>query len=191
MTHVLRKILLHFYKACGWLFYPAKRELLDLTPDFARGYILPQRILNLNRARFIPWPVHLTSRVSGQVNAGRISTPGMSPGVYINGENGVQIGDNVYIGPGVRIISANHDPADFRRHLPAEPIRIGNNVWIGANAVILPGVSIGHNVIIGAGAIVTRPIPANSVAAGNPARVIRAKEPYQGETQARESQCSP
>ena len=53
------------------------------------------------------------------------------------------------------------------------PIRIGNNVWIGAHSVVLPGVTIGDNVVIGAGSIVTRDIPANTVAVGNPFRVMR------------------
>ena len=53
------------------------------------------------------------------------------------------------------------------------PIKIGNNVWIGANAVVLPGVSIGDNTVIGAGSVVTKKIPANVVAVGNPCRVLR------------------
>ena len=62
--------------------------------------------------------------------------------------------------------------------MDAPPIVIGNDVWIGANAVVLPGVTIGDNVIVGAGAVVTRDIPANVVAVGNPARVLRDKRPY-------------
>ena len=66
-------------------------------------------------------------------------------------------------------------PKGRRQHLGiASPVRIGNDVWIGGNVTILPGVSIGNNVVIAAGAVVNRDIPDNSLAAGVPARVIRA-----------------
>ena len=68
--------------------------------------------------------------------------------------------------------------SDFDIHLPSEPILIGDNVWIGSNSVILPGVKIGSNVVIGAGSIVTRSIPDNSIAFGNPCRVIKGENPY-------------
>ena len=55
----------------------------------------------------------------------------------------------------------------------AKPIKVGNNVWIGGNVVVLPGVTIGDNVVIGAGSIVTKDIPSNSVAVGNPCKVIK------------------
>jgi len=99
---------------------------------------------------------------------------------YVQARNGIEIGHNFRMGPGVGLISANHDHDDYDRHLPGKPIRIGNNVWIGMNSVIMPEVTIGDNVIIGAGSIVTTDIPSNSIAAGNPCRVIREKSPYRG-----------
>ena len=84
------------------------------------------------------------------------------------------------IAPGVKIISANHDQSDYYKLIKSRPIAIGSNVWIGANAVILPGITIGDNVIIGAGSIVTKSIPANSIAVGNPCRVIKSKSEYLG-----------
>ncbi|MCB5187695.1 sugar O-acetyltransferase [Methylobacillus caricis] len=138
-----------------------------------RGYWIFQRILNVNGARAIPWPVHFTSRVSGKITLGDMVSPGMMPGCYINAMAGIEFGSNVWIGPGSKIISANHDPADLECHLMTKPIRIGSNVWIGANAIILPNVEIGNNVIIGAGSVVTRDIPDCKVAVGNPARVIK------------------
>ncbi len=88
----------------------------------------------------------------------------------------VRIGDNVFIGPNVSIYTACHPlDAASRNTLVewAEPVNIGNNVWIGGSATILPGVTIGDNVVIGAGTVVTKDIPANVVAAGNPARIIK------------------
>ena len=88
----------------------------------------------------------------------------------------IYIGDYVMIGPNVTIATAGHpiDP-DLRQRVAQFniPVRIGNNVWIGANSVILPGVTIGDNSVIGAGSIVTKDIPANVVAVGNPCRVLR------------------
>ena len=91
----------------------------------------------------------------------------------------VTIGDDCFIGPGVSIYTACHstDPAERNSRMEwAEPVTVGNNVWIGGGAVILPGVTIGDNVTIGAGSVVTHDIPSNVVAAGNPCRVIRTLE---------------
>jgi maltose O-acetyltransferase len=88
----------------------------------------------------------------------------------------VDIGDNVLIGPAVQIYTAMHptSAAERRRGLEfAKPVAIGSDVWIGGGAIICPGVTIGDRTIIGAGAVVTRSIPPDVFAAGNPCRVIR------------------
>lgn len=88
----------------------------------------------------------------------------------------VTIGDDCFIGPNVSIYTACHstDPVERNtRQEWAEPVTIGNNVWIGGSVTIIPGVSIGDNVTIGAGSVVTRNIPSNSIAVGNPAKVIK------------------
>ncbi len=86
------------------------------------------------------------------------------------------VGDSVMFGPNVTVATAGHpiDP-DLRRRVAQYniPVHIGNNVWIGAGAVILPGVRIGDDSVIGAGSVVTRDIPAGVVAVGNPCRVLR------------------
>jgi len=85
----------------------------------------------------------------------------------------VSIGDNVMLGPRVGIYTAGHptDPAiRMSGQEFGQPITIGNNVWIGGNSVILPGVTIGDNAVIGAGSIVTKDVPGNSIAVGNPCR---------------------
>ena len=88
----------------------------------------------------------------------------------------VTFGDNVFIAPNCGFYTAGH-PLDVERRNKgleyAYPITVGNNVWIGANVSVLPGVSIGDNSVIGTGSVVTRSIPANVLAAGNPCRVIR------------------
>lgn len=88
----------------------------------------------------------------------------------------VTIGDNVMIAPNVSIYTAGHPIHPESRNSGYEygiPVSIGNNVWIGGNVVILPGVSIGDNVVIGAGSVVTKSVPDNVIAAGNPCRIIR------------------
>lgn len=90
--------------------------------------------------------------------------------------NTVHIGNDVMCAPYVQIYTAYH-PTDPTVRLSgrelAAPIRIGNNVWIGGGAIICPGVTIGDNTTIGAGSVVTKDIPANVVAVGNPCRVLR------------------
>jgi maltose O-acetyltransferase len=88
----------------------------------------------------------------------------------------IEIGADVQIGPHVQLLTPTHpiDP-DQRRDKweAAEPITIGDNVWLGGGVVVCPGVSIGADTVVGAGSVVTRDLPARVVAVGNPARVIR------------------
>lgn len=96
---------------------------------------------------------------------------------FINGCGGINIGNNCLFGPGLTIITANHNFQGSKNvrslgHLK-KPVFIGNNVWIGSNVIILPGVRIGDNCVIGAGSIVTKDIPANKVVVGNPAKIIK------------------
>ena len=96
--------------------------------------------------------------------------------VIILDVNKVTIGNNVLIAPNVGIYTAAHPlDCELRREGIefAKPITIGNDVWIGGNVVILPGVTIGDNTIIGAGSVVTKDIPANVVAVGNPCRIVK------------------
>lgn len=88
----------------------------------------------------------------------------------------VRIGNNAFIGPNVSIYTACHPlDAPTRNTFAewAEPVIIGDNVWIGGSVTILPGVTIGDNVVIGAGSVVCRDLPSDCVAAGNPAKVIK------------------
>lgn len=88
----------------------------------------------------------------------------------------VKFGDNVFVAPHCGFYTAGHPLDVVKRTAGLEyalPITIGNNVWIGAHVSVLPGVSIGDNTVIGAGSVVTKDIPANVLAYGNPCRVIR------------------
>lgn len=88
----------------------------------------------------------------------------------------VKIGDNVFIGPNVSIYTACHplDATDRNTGAEwAEPVSIGDSVWIGGGATVLPGVSVGDRSVVGAGSVVTRDVPADVLVAGNPARIIK------------------
>lgn len=88
----------------------------------------------------------------------------------------VTFGDNVFIAPNCGFYTAGHPLDSEQRNLGLEyayPITIGNNVWIGAHVIVLPGVTIGDEVVIGAGSVVNQNIPSRVIAAGNPCKVIR------------------
>ena len=112
----------------------------------------------------------------------------LGKGVFINegccfqDQGGIEIGDNALIGKQVVIATLNHDlnPEKRKNMLPA-PVKIGNNVWIGAHATILAGVTIGDNAVVAAGAVVTKDVPANTVVGGVPAKVIKEIEGNQGD----------
>ena len=139
----------------------------------AMGFM--QRILGFNRR--VPWPVHFTSLVTGYNKVVRPkghATPGWMPNCYIQAINGIIMGSNIYIGPGVKIISANHDILHLEAHKVSPPIIIEDNCWIGANSVILPGVHLGPHTIVGAGSVVTKSFgEGHCVIAGNPAKKIK------------------
>jgi len=104
----------------------------------------------------------------------------IGPYVTVYGHGGVEIGDDALISMKATILSSNHGIPDRSRHIrwePSEllPTKIGRDVWIGANAVILGGVTIGDGCVVAAGAVVTKDLPAYSVAMGVPAKVVRSR----------------
>lgn len=90
--------------------------------------------------------------------------------------NKVEFGENVFIGPNCGFYTSGH-PLDYETRNKgleyAKPIKVGDNVWIGGNVCVMPGVTIGNNVVIGAGSVVIRNIPSNVVAVGNPAKIVK------------------
>jgi acetyltransferase-like isoleucine patch superfamily enzyme len=145
---------------------------------------ITQRIFRVNSDS--PWPVHWTSVVSGPMNIKQKNWRpplGLNIGCYIQASNGIEVGNNVRVGPGVKIISADHDVNDYDKHIPANPIKIGDNVWLGANSVILPGVEIGDHTVVAAGAVVTRSFTkGNCILGGVPAKIVKKLPEYEGKS---------
>lgn len=181
----------------GLLFAPGdpvlkelKRKAHNLNLDYNRTYedevekraeILRQLVGNLGEGSFLQGPVTFHYGVHTSIGKGCF----INFNITIQDDASVEIGDHCNIGPNVTIVTPVHPmlPAERRLMLDengvpghfcfAKPVKIGHDCWIGANVVVCPGVTIGENCVIGAGSVVTKNIPADSFAAGNPCRVIR------------------
>jgi acetyltransferase-like isoleucine patch superfamily enzyme len=99
----------------------------------------------------------------------------INQGCTLNDVGGIEIGDDVLIGPRVSLITSGHplDPNHRRRQIVAAPIVIQRNVWLGAGAMVLQGVTVGEDSVVAAGAVVTRDVPSGTLVAGVPAQVVR------------------
>ena len=146
-------------------------------PCTAKGCIVGfnTQIINFTRVNickyaFLQDHVYLRAGMDGFITIGE--------GVAINsfakifGHGGVTVGNNAQIGPGALLTTTSHD-MENKMQTSFHPIRIGDWSWIGANATVLPGITIGEHCIIGAGSMVTKDIPSYSVAVGSPAKVIK------------------
>jgi acetyltransferase-like isoleucine patch superfamily enzyme len=173
------QLIKRYEKLFAWVrfFYP---RATSVPIQYLLYCFVPQKLFRINGR--VPWPVHFTSRVlyPERITVGDCCAPGLAGSCYIQARNGIIVGNNLWTGPGVGLISSNHDLNDYRRHVSSKPLTIGDNVWIGMNAVLLPGISVGSNVAIGANAVVTTDLPDNVIAVGNPCRVAKPKPPYQG-----------
>ena len=138
-----------------------------------------QRLLRVNGDA--PWPVHFTSRVLHpqriDVHPSVLPFLAQSGGLYVQALNGITLGEGTIIAPGAKLVSANHSLDDFAQWDAAPRLSIGRRCWIGANAVILPGVVLGDGVIVAAGSVVTRSFPGDCVIGGVPARVLKQRTP--------------
>lgn len=142
------------------------------SEDVKKKEILKEILGHCTDRVFIESPVHMS--YGNHVHLGDQFYANFN--LVIIDDMDVYIGNQVMIGPNVTICTTGHPVYPLYREMGAHyslPIHIGNKVWIGANSVVLPGVTIGDNSVIGAGSIVTRDIPANVVAVGNPCRVLR------------------
>lgn len=137
----------------------------------------------------------LLYRLRGDFSTEKLISMGMTVGENFNRLHGVildpghcwliTIGDNVTMAPRVHILCHDASTKQFLNYTKIGRVTIGNNVFIGAESVVLPGITIGDNVIIGANSTVTHDIPTNSVAVGSPARVISTLEEYLNKESAR------
>ncbi|MCI9215686.1 MAG: sugar O-acetyltransferase [Dorea sp.] len=138
-----------------------------------RGQLLKEMFAEIGEGCYVEPPLH--SNFGGyHVHFGK--------NVYANfnltlvDDTHIYVGDFTMFGPNVTIATAGHPICPELREKGLQynmPVHIGKNCWIGANAVVLPGITIGDNVVIGAGSVVTKDIPSNVVAVGNPCRVLR------------------
>jgi acetyltransferase-like isoleucine patch superfamily enzyme len=180
----MKKLLKNVYYFFAYLLF--KKELVDyIGVKNILIYFFFQRILRINS--HVKWQVHWSSIVSSPENI-KLKYwrpfPGYMPGCYIQAINGIEIGKNVRIGPGVKIVSASHDIYDFDIHTKEAPIIIGDNCWLSANSVILPGVELGEHIIVAAGAVVNKSFrEGNCILGGVPAKIIKKIDNYKGKVE--------
>lgn len=154
------------------------QEALRITAEMNNAYHTPEELANLfSELIGKPVPERFAIFPPFYTDCGKNITVGknvfINSGCHFQDQGGISIGDGTLIGHNVVLATLNHGISPDERHdlFPA-PIHIGKNVWIGANATVLPGVTIGDNAVIAAGAVVTKDVPANVVVGGIPAKGI-------------------
>lgn len=159
--------------------HEASQAALRVTGELNGGYHEPARVREL-LSELSGRPVDETVTVFPPFRADFGKNISFGKRIFINAgctfqdQGGIRIGDDCLIGHNVLLATLNHDLQPARRaDMHPAPIVIGRNVWIGANATVLPGVTIGDNAVIGAASVVTKDVPANAVVVGAPARVVR------------------
>jgi acetyltransferase-like isoleucine patch superfamily enzyme len=121
--------------------------------------------------RCTPAPVELGAMTEGELTIGdRVF---INQGTTIVAYKSISIGDDCRIGDYVGIYDTDHHPVEEGAEVRLAPVVVGRNVWIARGAIVLPGVSIGDHAVVGAGAVVSTDVPARTLVAGNPARVVR------------------
>lgn len=162
--------------------HATSQEALKVTGELNGGFHEPARVRELLAeltGREIDESVTLftpfTSDFGKNIHLGKRVF--LNAGCRFQDQGGLHIGDDCLIGHNTVIATLNHDLAPSRRgDLHPAPVVIGNNVWIGANVTILPGVTIGDDAVIAAASVVTKDVPARALVVGSPARVIRTVE---------------
>ena len=162
--------------------HEAAQEALKLTFELNGKYHTPEEIREIF-SRIIGKDVDKTFNIFPPFYTDCGKNIFIGKNVFINSgcrfqdQGGIKIGDGVLIGHNVVLATINHDIDPSKRSdMHLAPIVIGNNVWIGANATVLPGVTIGDGAIIAAGAVVTKDVPANVIVGGIPAKIIKTIE---------------
>ena len=164
------------------IFHKLAQEALQITSEINNKYNTPEQIVELF-SKLTGTQVDKTFRCFPPFYTDCGKNIKIGKNVFINAccrfqdQGGIEIGDGSLIGHNTTIATLNHDfNPDKRANLHPSPVKIGKNVWIGSDCTILPGIEIGDGAVIGAGSIVTKNVPANSIAVGSPARVIKQIE---------------
>ena len=164
------------------IFHKLAQEALQITSEINNKYNTPEQIVELF-SKLTGTQVDKSFRCFPPFYTDCGKNIKIGKNVFINAccrfqdQGGIEIGDGSLIGHNTTIATLNHDfNPDKRANLHPSPVKIGKNVWIGSDSTILPGVEIGDGAIIGAGSVVTKNVPANSIAVGSPARVIKQIE---------------
>lgn len=167
------------------MMHEVSQDALKLTADINGSYHTPEEIREIF-SKLIGSPVDETFGLFPPFYTDCGKNIHVGKNVFINSgcrfqdQGGIKIGDGVLIGHNVVLATLNHDIDPRKRStLHPAPIVIGNNVWIGANATVIPGVTIGDGAIIGAGAVVTQDVPSNVIVGGVPAKIIKKIESSQ------------
>ncbi|MGD9677339.1 MAG: acyltransferase [Vulcanibacillus sp.] len=177
-----KKLYIFFSKSIMRLVYDKEYLVGRWFDNNTKGWrwcwksLFMQKVIGYNRK--IPFPVSHRNIVGNHKNL--IFSPNdmnnfQNFGCYFQNYKGkISIGEGTYIAPNVGLITQNHDIKNLDKHEESQDIVIGENCWIGMNAMILPGVVLGNNTIVGAGTIVTKSYPnGHCVIAGNPGNIIR------------------
>ena len=164
------------------IFHKLAQEALQITSEINNKYNTPEQIVELF-SKLTGTQVDKSFRCFPPFYTDCGKNIKIGKNVFINAccrfqdQGGIEIGDGSLIGHNTTIATLNHDfNPDKRANLHPSPVKIGKNVWIGSDSTILPGVEIGDCAVIGAGSVVTKNVPANSIAVGSPARVIKQIE---------------
>jgi maltose O-acetyltransferase len=161
------------------LFYGMARHLPDSTVP--GGWLWRRLRYIICRPLFHNCGGNVNIERGAYIGAGRTISIGSNSNIGINAaiHRGTRIGSNVMMGPEVIIFTTNHRtssteiPMIDQGYEPTAPVTIGDDVWIGARAIILPGVTVASGSIVGAGAVVSRDVPERAIVVGNPARIVR------------------
>ncbi len=161
------------------MFHQLAQEALKITMEINNKYHTPAELVELF-SKLTGVDVDPSFRLFPPFYSDCGKNIRVGKNVFINAcckfqdQGGIRIGDNCLIGHNVTLATLNHDfNPDNRTAIYPKPVRIGNNVWIGSDSTILPGITIGDGAIIGAGSVVTKDVPANTIVAGNPARKMK------------------
>ena len=171
IIYILRKIF------PNELNYICDQDIVRIGKGVIILNILYKKILFNHGGNFM---IHFTSRVvlpdAIKIidNCSKVLTSfAVSHGSYFQAYNGIIFDRGSKFGPNVKFISSNHSLDDRSKHESNHPIYVGKNCWVGSGSIILPGVHLGDNSVIGAGSVVTKSVEANTIVAGNPAKILR------------------